>query len=152
MSTAVGRYRVLKLLGASTKRVSKLLYMHFSTAVFQRALTPFFRNNYTGYGYPGGKCTPEECCRINAYKVAWMPIFFFSYINTYISKGLQCALSATTIVALWRPLHLGYRMCTYTLWGRIALWSHQSAQTASGERCKVPIVSPTQSQIHIYVN
>ena len=34
-----------------------------------------------------------------------------------ISKGLQCALTAITIVALWRLLHLGHRMCAYTLFG-----------------------------------
>ena len=28
-----------------------------------------------------------------------------------ISKGLQCALTAITIVALWRLLHLGHNMC-----------------------------------------
>ena len=35
----------------------------------------------------------------------------------YLSKGLQCALKAITIVALWRFLHLGRRMCAYTLFG-----------------------------------
>ena len=34
-----------------------------------------------------------------------------------ISKGLQCALTAITIVAVWRFLHLGRRMCAYTLFG-----------------------------------
>ena len=28
---------------------------------------------------------------------------------------------------------LGHRMYSYTLWGRIALWSHQIAQIASSE-------------------
>ena len=36
---------------------------------------------------------------------------------------------------------LGHRMYGYTLWGRIALWSHQSAQTASSELCIVQIVN-----------
>ena len=42
-------------------------------------------------------------------------------------------------------------MYAYTLWGRIALWSHQSAQTANSEQCIVQIVNvpqrglPTQS-------
>ena len=58
-------------------------------------------------------------------------------------EGLQCALMAINIVALWRLLHLGCRMYAYTLWGRIALWSHQSAQTASSERSKVWIVNST---------
>ena len=31
---------------------------------------------------------------------------------------------------------LGHRMYGYTLWGRIALWSHQSAQTASSEQMR----------------
>ena len=39
---------------------------------------------------------------------------------------------------------LGHRMCGYTLWGRIALWSHQSAQTTSSERCIVQIVNVPQ--------
>ena len=34
-----------------------------------------------------------------------------------ISKGLQCAITAITVVALWRLLHLGRRMCAYTLFG-----------------------------------
>ena len=34
-----------------------------------------------------------------------------------ISKGLQCALTAITIVALWQLPHLGHGMCTYTLFG-----------------------------------
>ena len=38
-----------------------------------------------------------------------------SYI--YISKGLQCALTAITIVALWQLPHLGRGMCAYTLFG-----------------------------------
>ena len=29
----------------------------------------------------------------------------------YVSKGLQCALTAITIVALWQLPHLGRRMC-----------------------------------------
>ena len=32
-----------------------------------------------------------------------------------ISKGLQCALTAITIVALWQLLHLGRRMYACTL-------------------------------------
>ena len=34
-----------------------------------------------------------------------------------ISKGLQCALTAITIVALWQLPHLGRGMCVYTLFG-----------------------------------
>ena len=33
------------------------------------------------------------------------------YIYIYISKGLQCALTAITIVALWQLPHLGHGMC-----------------------------------------
>ena len=33
------------------------------------------------------------------------------------SKGLQCALTAITIVALWQLPHLGHGMCAYTLFG-----------------------------------
>ena len=32
------------------------------------------------------------------------------YIYIYISKGLQCALTAITIVALWQLPHLGHGM------------------------------------------
>ena len=39
------------------------------------------------------------------------------YIYIYISKGLQCALTAITIVALWQLPHLGHGMCVYTLFG-----------------------------------
>ena len=38
-------------------------------------------------------------------------------IYIYISKGLQCALTAITIVALWQLPHLGHGMCVYTLFG-----------------------------------
>ena len=34
-----------------------------------------------------------------------------------ISKGLQCALTAITIVALWQLPHLGHGMYVYTLFG-----------------------------------
>ena len=34
-------------------------------------------------------------------------------IYIYISKGLQCALTAITIVALWQLPHLGHGMCVY---------------------------------------
>ena len=33
----------------------------------------------------------------------------YIYIYIYISKGLQCALTAITIVALWQLPHLGTR-------------------------------------------
>ena len=39
------------------------------------------------------------------------------YISIYISDGLQCALTAVTIVALWQLPHLGHGMCAYTLFG-----------------------------------
>ena len=48
---------------------------------------------------------------------AWGPPKFYLFFNIHISKGLQCALTAITIVALWRLLHLGRRMCAYTLFG-----------------------------------
>ena len=35
------------------------------------------------------------------------------YIYIYISKGLQCALTVITIMALWQLLHLGHRICIY---------------------------------------
>ena len=39
------------------------------------------------------------------------------YIYIYLSKGLQYALTAITIVALWQLPHLGHGMCVYTLFG-----------------------------------
>ena len=51
----------------------------------------------------------------------------------YIYRIEQCALPVTTILALWQLVNLGTR-CTVTHC-RIALWSHQSAQTAGSERC-----------------
>ena len=39
---------------------------------------------------------------------------------------------------------LGHRMYGYTLWGRIASLSHQSAQTASIDECIVQIVNVPQ--------
>ena len=42
---------------------------------------------------------------------------FCIYIYIYISKGLQSALTAITIVALWQLPHLGHGMCVYTLFG-----------------------------------
>ena len=43
--------------------------------------------------------------------------YIYIYIYIYISKGLQCALTAITIVALWQLPHLGRGMCVYTLFG-----------------------------------
>ena len=60
------------------------------------------------------------------------------YIYTY-NRIEQCALPVTTIMALWQLVNLGTR-CTVTHC-RIALWSHQSAQTASSERCIMQIVN-----------
>ena len=40
-----------------------------------------------------------------------------TYIYYSISKRLQCALTAITIVALWQLPHLGHGMCAYTLFG-----------------------------------
>ena len=59
-------------------------------------------------------------------------------INIY-NRIEQCALPVTTIMALWQLVNLG-RRCTVTHC-RIALWSHQSAQTASSERCIMQIVN-----------
>ena len=62
------------------------------------------------------------------------------YIYIYIYNRIeQCALPVTTIMALWQLVNLGTR-CTVTHC-RIALWSHQSAQTASSERCIMQIVN-----------
>ena len=41
-------------------------------------------------------------------------MYFILYKYIYISKGLQCALTAITIVALWQLPHLGRGMCVYT--------------------------------------
>ena len=60
-------------------------------------------------------------------------IIIYNYITYYIYTIEQCALLVTTIMALWQLVNLGTR-CTVTN-GRIALWSHQSAQTASSEQC-----------------
>ena len=58
----------------------------------------------------------------------------WSFIYIYIYNRIeQCALPVTTIMALWQLVNLGTR-CTVTHC-RIALWSHQSAQTASSEQC-----------------
>ena len=61
-------------------------------------------------------------------------LYIYIYIYTHIYNRIeQCALQVTTIMALWQLVNLGTR-CTVTHC-RIALWSHQSAQTASSERC-----------------
>ena len=64
------------------------------------------------------------------------PMILLIYIYNRIE---QCALPVTTIMALWQLVNLGTR-CTVTHC-RIALWSHQSAQTASSERCIMQIVN-----------
>ena len=65
-------------------------------------------------------------------------IYIYIY-NTIYNRKEQCALPVTTIMALWQLVNLGTR-CTVTHC-RIALWSHQSAQTASSERCIMQIVN-----------
>jgi hypothetical protein len=60
---------------------------------------------------------------------------------TSIYRSTQCALPVISIMDLWQLLNLG---STVTHWVRIALWSHQSAQTASSERCIMRIVSYPQ--------
>ena len=42
---------------------------------------------------------------------------------------------------------LGHRMYGYTLWGRITLWSHWSAQNTSSEQCIVVVVNAPQGYI-----
>ena len=70
----------------------------------------------------------------------YKPSFVYIYIYIYIYNRIeQCALLVTTIMALWRLVNLGTR-CTVTHC-RIASWSHQSAQTASSERCIMQIVN-----------
>ena len=44
------------------------------------------------------------------------PLLYFVH-KMDLSKGLQCALMAITIVALWQLPHLGREMCAYTLFG-----------------------------------
>ena len=63
-----------------------------------------------------------------------------------IYKCIQCALPVITIMALWQLLNLGTG-CTVThCW--IALWSHESAQTASSERSNMPIVNTSYEALH----
>ena len=52
--------------------------------------------------------------------------------SEYMNTTEQCALQLTTIMALRQLVNLGTG-CTVTSCG-IALWSHQSAETASSER------------------
>ena len=49
-------------------------------------------------------------------------------------------------MALWQLLNLGTG-CTVTHC-RIALWSHESAQTASSERSNMPIVNTSYEALH----
>ena len=65
-------------------------------------------------------------------------ITMYIYIYTH-NRIEKCALPVATIMALWQLVNLGTR-CTVTHC-RIALWSHQSAQTASSERCIMQIVN-----------
>ena len=59
-------------------------------------------------------------------------IYIYTHTHTHTHNRIQqCALPVTTIMALWQLVNLGTR-CTVTHC-RIALWSHQSAQTASSE-------------------
>ena len=55
-------------------------------------------------------------------------------IYIYIQLCIQCALPVVTIMALWQLLNLGTGSTVTHCW--IALWSHESAQTASSERSK----------------
>ena len=73
-------------------------------------------------------------------------VYIWSIIYNRID---QCALPVTTIMALWQLVNLDTR-CTVTHC-RIALWSHQSAQTASSERCIMQIVNVSLIYIYIYI-
>ena len=49
--------------------------------------------------------------------------YIYIYTHIYISKGLQCALTAVTIVALWQLPHLGHGMYVYTLFVYIYIYT-----------------------------
>ena len=49
---------------------------------------------------------------VRAHFISILSILYLYFMYIYIiSKGLQCALTAITIVALWQFLHLGRGMC-----------------------------------------
>ena len=79
---------------------------------------------------------PRCKCSASSIYIYIYNIYIYIYIYNRIE---QCALPVTTIMALWQLVNLGTR-CTVTHC-RIALWSHQSAQTASSERCIMQIVN-----------
>ena len=56
-------------------------------------------------------------CRSTTINQELEDIYKYIYIYIYISKGLQCALTAITIVALWQLPHLGHGMCVYIYTG-----------------------------------
>ena len=48
------------------------------------------------------------------YSLLLLCLYVYMYIYI-LSKGLQCALTVITIMALWQLLHLGHRKYVYTL-------------------------------------
>ena len=65
-----------------------------------------------------------------------------------IQLCIQCALPVVTIMALWQLLNLGTG-CTVThCW--IALWSHESTQTARARvsEANMPIVNTSYEALH----
>ena len=76
----------------------------------------------------------------SAYESSLTQKIAYIYVYIYIYNRIeQCTLPVTTIMALWQLVNLG-RRCTVTHC-RIAMWIHQSAQTASSERCIMQIVN-----------
>ena len=97
--------------------------------------------NITQHAQPNFRIeyTAQSCLRRRLYKIHYLSDYG-GRRNIYIYNRIeQCALPVTTIMALWQLVNLGTR-CTVTHC-RIALWSHQSAQTASSERCIMQIVN-----------
>ena len=77
-------------------------------------------------------------------------IYIYIYIyNIYISKGLQCALTAITIVALWQLPHLGHGMCVLYIY--MVLGSMEHVLVECSTRCElVEYDEISKLLVHLY--
>ena len=87
-----------------------------------------------------------DCIVVGGSSFHLQEFYFFvwkAYIFQIHKSITMCSLSYPSYGFMTTP-EIGHRMYNYTLCGRKALWSHESARTASSERCIVQILNVPQ--------